>query len=164
VSHEVGGVTMVEDPTQCFGKHIRWIYDSRKVNQDDVLHQSPMLKCKVSDFDMSRVISGSTIIANLDRGIVVFVDGCRLCLSVPQLVKNETQILGDFCGCISCYEFGFRGALCTDRLSARAISHDTTGQTTSVSHCRTTLMQLVSVCCIYVSNQLVKMHGRRNDG
>jgi len=74
VPHEVGGMTMVEDPTQCFGKHIRRIHDSRKVNQDDVLHQSPMLKCKVSDLDMWRAISGSTMIDNLDRGIVVLIN------------------------------------------------------------------------------------------
>jgi len=135
---------MVEDPTQCFCKHVRGIHDSRKVNQDDILHKSPMLKCKISDFDMSRAISGSTMIDDLDRGIVVFVDGCRLCLSVPQFVKNETQIFGDFCSSISGYEFGFHGALCTDRLSARAICHDTTGHATSVSHCRTRLTQLVA--------------------
>jgi len=99
-----------------------------------------MLKCEVSDFNMSRAISGSTMIDDFDRGIVVFVDGCRLSLSVPQFVKNETQILGDFCGSISSYEFGFCGTLCTDRLSARAISYDTIGQTTSVFHCRTTLI------------------------
>jgi len=157
-------MTMVEDPTWCFCKHVRVIHDSRKVNQDAILHQSPMLKCKVSDFDMSRAISGSTMIDDLDRGIVIFVDGCRLSLSVPQFVKNETQTLGDFHGCISSYEFGFRGAPCTDRFSARTISHDTTSQTTSVSHCRMTLTQLVSMCCIYVRNQLVKMRGRRNDG
>jgi len=154
---------MVEDPTQCFGKHIRKIHDSRKMNQDDILHQSPMLKCKVSDLDMSRTISGSTMIDDLDRRIVVLVNGCRLSLSVSQFVKNETQILGDLCGCIGSYEFGFRGALCTDRLSARAICHNTTSQTTSVSRCRTTLTQFVSVCCIHMSNQLMKMCGRRND-
>jgi len=43
VPHEVGGMTMVENPTQGFRKHIRRIYDSRKVNQNDVLHKSPML-------------------------------------------------------------------------------------------------------------------------
>jgi len=164
VAHEVGGMAMVEDPTQCFGKHIRRIHDSRKMNQDDILHQSPMLECKVSDFDMSRAISRSTMIDNLDRRIIVFVDGCGLSLSVPQFVKNETQILGDFRGCISSNEFGFRGALCTNRLSARAISHNTTSKTSSISRCRTTLMQFVGVCCIYVSNQLVEMRGRRNDG
>jgi len=148
VSYEVGGMTMVEDTTQCFGKHIRRIHDSRKVNQDYILHQSPMLKCKVSDLNMSRAISGSTMIDNLDPGIVVLVDGWRLSLSAPQFMKNETQTLGDLRGWISSYEFSFRGALCTDRLSARAISHNTTGQTTSVSRCRTTLTQLVSVCCI----------------
>jgi len=37
MSHEVGGITMVEDPTQCFGKHIRGIHNSRKVNQNDLL-------------------------------------------------------------------------------------------------------------------------------
>jgi len=155
VSHVVGGMAMVKDPTQCFGKHIRRIHDSGKVNQDDILHQSPMLKCKVSDLDISRVISGSTMIDDLDRRIVVLIDGCRLSLSVPQFVKNESQILGDLRGCISSYELGFRGALCTDRLSARAISHDITSQTTSVSHCGTMLTQLVSVYCIYVTNQLM---------
>ena len=144
--HEVGGMKMVEDPTQRLGKHICMIHDSRKVNQDNVLHESPMLKRKVSDFDMSRTISGSTVIDDLDGGIVIFIDGCKLSLSVPQFVKNEMQTLGDFGSRISSYEFGFRGALCTDRLSARAIGHDTTGQTTSVSRCRTTLTQLVSVC------------------
>jgi len=84
VPHEARGMTMVEDPTQRLCKHIRGIHDSRKVNQDDVLHQSPMLKCKVSDFNMSRAISGSTMIDDLDRGIVIFVDGCRLSLSAPQ--------------------------------------------------------------------------------
>jgi len=79
VSHKVGGMTMVEDQTQHLGKHIHWIHDSRKLNQDDILHQSPMLKCKVSDFDMSRAISGSTMIDDLDGGIVIFIEGCRLC-------------------------------------------------------------------------------------
>jgi len=45
-------MTMVEDPTQRLGKHIRGVHDCGKVNQDDILHQSPMLTCKVSDFDM----------------------------------------------------------------------------------------------------------------
>jgi len=164
VPHEVGGMTMVEDPTQCLGEHIHGIHDSGKVHQDDILHWSPMLKCKACDFDMSRVISRSTKIDDLDRGIVVFVDGCRLSLSAPQFVKNETQTLGDFRGCIGTCEFSCRGALHTDRLNARAMSHETTGQTTSVFRCRTTVMQLVSVCCICVSNQVVKMRGRRNDG
>jgi len=66
VPHEIGGMTMVEDPTQCLGKHIRGVHDSRKVNQDDILHESPMLKCKVSDFNMARAISGLTMIGDLD--------------------------------------------------------------------------------------------------
>ena len=108
------GMTMVENPTQCFRKHVRRIHDSRKVNQDNVLHKLPMLKCKISDFDMSRAIGGSTVIGDLDRGIVVFVDGSGLSLRAPQFVKNELQMFGDFCGSISSYEFGFRGALCAD--------------------------------------------------
>jgi len=133
VSHEVGGVTMVEYPTECFREHVRRIHDSRKVYQNDVLHESSMLKCKISDFHMTSAISGWTVVDDLYRGVVVFIDGSRLSLSVPQLVKNESQIFGDF-GCpIGCYEFGFCGTLCTNGLCARTISHDTTGQTTSVS-------------------------------
>jgi len=47
VPHEMGGMTMVECPTECFCDHVRRIHDSRKVNQNDVLHESPMLKCKM---------------------------------------------------------------------------------------------------------------------
>jgi len=90
VPHEIGGMTMVEYPTECFCEHVHRIHDSRKVNQNDVFHESPMLKCKMSDFHMTRAISGSTVIDNLDRGIVVFIYGSRLGLSVPQLVKNES--------------------------------------------------------------------------
>jgi len=107
-------MTMVEYPTECFREHVRRIHDSRKVNQNDVLHESPMLKCKISDFYMTRAISGLTVVDDLDHGIVVFVDGSRLSLSVPQLVKNESQIFGDFCSSIGCYEFGFRGTLRTN--------------------------------------------------
>jgi len=139
VPHEVGGVTVVEYPTECFCEHIRRIHNSWKVDQDDVLHESPMLKCKISDFHMTRTIRGLTVIDNLDRGIILFVDGCRLSLSVTQFVKNESQLFGDFRGGIGCDEFGFRGALCTNRLCARTISHDTTGQTTSVPCGRPTL-------------------------
>jgi len=114
VPYEVGGMTMVENPTQGFRKHIRRIHNSKKVNQDDVLHKSPMPKCKISHFYMTRAISGSTVIDNLDCGIVVFVDGSGLSLSVPQFMKNESQIFGDFYGSISSYEFGFCGALGTD--------------------------------------------------
>jgi len=51
--HEVGGVTVVEYPTECFREHVRGIHDSRKVNQNDVLHKSPVLKCKIPDFHMT---------------------------------------------------------------------------------------------------------------
>jgi len=134
-------MTMVEYPTKGFREHVHRIHDSRKVNQNDVLHESPMLKCKISDFYTTRAISGSTVVDNLDRGIVVFVDGSRLSLSVPQLVKNESQMFGDFCGGIGCHEFSFRGTLSVHRLiCARTISHDTTGQTSSVSRSGSTLM------------------------
>jgi len=114
VPHEGGGITMVENPTEGFREHVHMIHCSRKVNQDDVLHKSPMLKCKISEFHMTRVISGATVVDNLDRGIVVFVDGSRLGLSVPQFVKNESQTFGDFCCSIGSYEFSFRGTLHTD--------------------------------------------------
>jgi len=107
-------MTMVEYPTEGFREHVRRIDDSRKVNQNDVLHESPMLRCNISDFRMTRESSGLTVVDDLDRGIVVFVDGSRLSLSVPQLVKNESQIFADFCDGIGCYEFSFRGAMCAD--------------------------------------------------
>jgi len=163
VPHETGGMTTVENPTQSLRKHIHRIHDSRKVDQDDVLHKSPMLKCKIFDFDMTRAIRGSTVVDDLDCGIVIFVDGSGLSLSAPQFMKNESQIFGNFrCG-IRSDEFGLCRALCTDGLYARAIGYDTTGQTTSASRCRMTLMQFVSMRCINVSNQLSKMGWRRND-
>jgi len=119
---------------------------------------------QISDFHMTRAISGSTVIDNLDRGIVVFINESRLSQSVPQLVKNESQIFGDFCRRIGRYEFGFCGTLCTNGLCARTICHDTTGQTTSVSCSGSTLMQFVSVSGIGMSDQLSKVGRRRNDG
>jgi len=92
---------VVEYPTECFREHVRWIHDSWKVNQDDVLHESPMLKCKISDFNMTRAISGSTVIDNLDRRIVVFIDGGRLSLSVTQFMKDETQYLVTFAAALA---------------------------------------------------------------
>jgi len=114
VPHEAGGMVMVECPTESFREHIRKIHDSRKVNQNDVLHESPMLKCKMSDFHMMRAISGSTVVDDLDRRIVVFACGSGLSLSAPQLVKNESQTFGDFGGGIGCCEFSFHGTLRTD--------------------------------------------------
>jgi len=113
---------------------------------------------------MTRAISGSTVIDNLDRRIVVFVDGSGLSLSVPQFVKNESQIFGDLWSSISSDEFVFHGALCTDGLRARVTGHDTTCQTSSVSRRRTMLTQFVSMCCINVSNQLSMMGWSGNDG
>jgi len=139
-------------------EHVHRIHNSRKVDQNDVLHESPMLKCKMSDFHMTRAISGSTVVDNLDRGVVVFTDGSRLSLSAPQLVKNEWQMFGDFGRRIGCCEFGFCGTLCTNGLRARTTCHDTTGQTAS------TLTPFVGVSGIDVSDQPSKMGRRRNDG
>jgi len=66
VPHEVGGVTMVEDPSESLRKHVGWIHDSRKVNQNDILYKAPMLKCEIPDFHMTRAISGSTMVDDLD--------------------------------------------------------------------------------------------------
>jgi len=67
VPHEAGGVTVVEHPTECFREHVHRIHDSRKGNQNDVLHKSPVLKCKTHDFHMTRAIRRSTVIDNFDR-------------------------------------------------------------------------------------------------
>ena len=146
VPHEVGGMTMAENPTQGLCKHVRGIHDSGEVDQDDILHKSPMLKCKISDFDMTRAISGSTVIDDLDRGIVVFADGSGPSLSVPQFMKNESQIFGDCCGSISSNEFGFCRALAQmDCVRERLAT--TPPAKSSMSHCRTTLtlMQFISM-------------------
>jgi len=76
---------------------------------------------------MTRAISGSTMVDDLDCRIVVFLDGGRLSLSVTQFMKNETQVFGDFGGSICRNEFGLRGALRTDGLCARTICHNSTG-------------------------------------
>jgi len=65
VPHEVGGMTMVENPTQSLCKHVRGVHNSRKVNQDNGLHWSPMLKCETPNLYMTRAISGLTVIDNL---------------------------------------------------------------------------------------------------
>jgi len=49
VTHEMGCALMVKNP----GEHVRRIHDSRKMNQDDVLNEAPVLKCKMPDFDVS---------------------------------------------------------------------------------------------------------------
>ena len=90
MSHEIGGMPMMKNPSQCLCKHISRIHDSREMDQDNVLHKSPVLECKIPDLYMTRVISGSTVIDNLDCRVIVFIDGCRLSLSVSQLMKNET--------------------------------------------------------------------------
>jgi len=83
VPHEIGGMAMVEYPAQRLCEHIRRIHDSRKVNQDDVLHKSPVLKSKISDFDVTRTIRWPTVIDNLDGRVIVLIYGSRLGLSVP---------------------------------------------------------------------------------
>jgi len=94
------------------------------------------------------------VIENRDCRVVVFVDGSRLSLSVSRFMKNETQMLHDFC----CSVYGNKfGALCTDRLCARVTSHNTTAQATSVARRRATLTQFIGVCCINMSNQLSEM-------
>jgi len=80
--HEIGGVSMMEYPSQRLREHIRRIHDSRKVDQDDVLHKSPVLKSKISNLDVTRAIRWSTVIDDLDGRIIVFINGSRLGLSV----------------------------------------------------------------------------------
>jgi len=112
---------------------------------------------------MTRAISGSTVIDNLDRGIVAFIYGSRLGLSVPQLVKNELQIFGDLGRRIGCYEFGFCGTLRTNGLCARTICHDTTGQTTSVPCSGSMLMQFISMSGINVRDQSTVEDGQEEE-
>ena len=98
--HEIGCMSMMEHPTQRLGEHIRRIDHTRQMNQDYIPHESPVLKCEVPNFDVTRAISRSVVIDDLDSRIVVFVNGCRLRLSITQLVKNESKVLGDFRSCI----------------------------------------------------------------
>jgi len=64
MTHETAGcMPLVENLTQGFGEHVCSIHDPRKVNQDDVFHESSMLHCKTSDFDMTRTIGGTIALA-----------------------------------------------------------------------------------------------------
>ena len=84
--HEIRCVAMVEYPTQSLGEHIRRIDDTGQMNQDYVLHESPVLKRKVPNFDMTRAISRSVVIDDLDSRIVVLINWCGLRLSITQFV------------------------------------------------------------------------------
>ena len=114
----------MQHPTQCFGKHVHWIDDTREVNQYDVLHKSPMLKCKISDFYMTRAISWSVVIDDLDRRVIVLIDGSGLRLGVAKLMKDEAEILRDLCSSVGSDEFRFSRALRTDRLSGRSACYN----------------------------------------
>ena len=111
-------------PSQCFGKHVRRIDHSREVNQYDVPHKSPMLKCKISDFYMTRAISRSIVIDDLDRRVIVLIDRSGLRLGVAKFMKYEAEILCDLCSSIGGDEFCFGRALRTDGLSARSIRYN----------------------------------------
>ena len=139
VPHEVRSMSMMKDPSQCLSQHVRWIDYAGEMNHDNVLHEAPMLQCKISDFDVTRAIRRTIVIDNLDCGIVVLVNGCRLVLSVSQFVQNKTQIFGDLGGRIGCYQFCFSRALSTDRLSARTIGNNATCKAATIAGCRSTL-------------------------
>ena len=124
VPHEIRSMPMMQYPSQCFGKHVRRIDYSREVNQYDVSHKSPMLKCKISDFYMTRAISWSVVIDDLDRRVIVLIDGSGLRLGVAKLMKDEAEILRDLCSSIGSDEFCFSRALRTDGLSARSVCYN----------------------------------------
>jgi len=109
---------------------------------------------------MTRVISRSIVIDNLDHRVIVLADGSRLKLSVSQFMKNEVQVFCDFSGSICGNKFSFCGALCTNRLCARATSHNTTGQTAPIVSHGATLMQFIGVGRI---NNESEMQWWRND-
>ena len=114
----------MQHPSQCFGKHVRWIDDTREVNQYDVFHKSPMLKGKISDFYMTRAISRSIVIDDLDRRVIVLIDGSGLRLGVAKFMKYESEILRDLCSSIGSDEFCFGRTLRTDGLSVRSICYN----------------------------------------
>jgi len=48
------------------------------------------------NFDVTRTISGLTVIGNLVRRVVVLASWSRLCLSVAQFMKDKSKALRDF--------------------------------------------------------------------
>ena len=84
----------MQNPAESFSKHISWIDHSWKMFHDNVAKKSPVLKCEKSDLDVARSFSGATVIDNLDRRIIIFVDRSGCALSVTQFMKDESEILG----------------------------------------------------------------------
>jgi len=81
------------------------------MNEDDVLHEPPVLWCKMPDFNMTRAISWSIVVDDLDHQIVVLTNGSRLSLSMSCFMKNELKAFGCFHCSISCNQFHFSGTL-----------------------------------------------------
>ena len=51
--HEVWSMSMMQDPTQCLSEHVGWVDDSREVYHDEVTEESPMLKRKIANLDVT---------------------------------------------------------------------------------------------------------------
>ena len=72
----------MEYPSQCFGEHVGRIDDAGQMDHDNVVHSPPMLQGEVTNLDVSRAISRTTVIDDFDGRIVVFVDRSWLGLRV----------------------------------------------------------------------------------
>jgi hypothetical protein len=92
-----------------------------------------MLKGKEANLNVTRSIGGAIVVDNLDSRVIVFIDRSGLLLSVPEFMKNEAKVLRNLGRCIGSNELSFCGALCTYRLSARAVGYYTTSQATAIT-------------------------------
>jgi len=144
----------VKDPAKGLGQNIRWIDNSRDVFEDNVANSTPMLEAKVTDLDVAGSVSGTTMIHNLDRGVVVLINGSGGGLSISQLSEDKAKVLGDLgCG-VGCYQFSFSGALSGNRLGLGAVCNSTASKTAAIASGRSALTEFIAMSSICEGKKL----------
>ena len=140
---------MVKDPPKGLGQHIGRIDNAWDVMEDNIAECAPVLKAKITDLDVTRSISGATMIDNLDRRIVVFVDRCSRRLGETKLCKDKAEVFGDF-GCrVGRNKFSLSGALGSNGLSFGAIGNCSASKTAGISTSGAALTKFIAMGSIH---------------
>ena len=82
------------------------------MSHDDIFGFGPILNGKILDINMTRTLSGDTVVDHIDGRHIVFIEPGWIILRVSKFQKDGTQILCVFCRCDSGNKlsFGARGS------------------------------------------------------
>ena len=133
MSHEEGSMAEMKNPAESLGESIGRIDNTGNMAEDDVAHGSPMLKGKRADLNVARTFRRTTVVDDLDAGVIIFpnIGSCKL--AKAEFLENKTNVLGDFRGSVGSDEFSFGRALSTDRLGGGAIGDGGTSDATGIT-------------------------------